>query len=425
MAAAALAQATKPLTILHVNDIHAQISPRPDGQGGFAYLKAALDKERAHCENCLVVQVGDLAQGSPVSTVFQGVPIYELANGFRFDAGTLGNHDYDYGWQKAAEFLKIANYPIVVSNIVDPGGKLAAKPFVVVERGGMKLGLIGAMTETLPGLQVPGNLGTWRVLPLVETVRKYARELRPKVDVVILLGHLIPAEEQQVVKELPEVTILLGAHMHAAMFEQDKEVGRVFTRVNASATEIGRLELQIDTAAKKVVSVSQRRIAVGRNAIAPDAEMATAVAAWEGKLAKQLDIPIGEVKRNYTRQQVKGLCEQALADEMKTDFGFCNAGGMRAALVKGELMVRHIWEVMPFDNTVVMGRFLGSQLSPAITQGRTVEPDKYYTLATNNFSAANQDRPGELGTQGLQFSDTGKLVRDVLLEWFKKKKVVE
>ena len=127
--ASSLLAEVRPLTILHVNDIHAQITPRPDGQGGFAYLKATLERERAGCAQCLVLQAGDMVQGSVVSTIFKGTPIFELANLFRFDAGTLGNHDFDYGPEKLAGFIKIANYPHRCGQHPQRGGCIAGAAF--------------------------------------------------------------------------------------------------------------------------------------------------------------------------------------------------------------------------------------------------------------------------------------------------------
>src|SRR5690349_10441116 len=99
------------LTILHTNDLHAHISPADNHTGGFAYLAAALQKERANCRDCIFLNAGDLVQGTPVSTIFHGLPAYEIANLLRFDAATLGNHEFDYAWPQARKFISTANYP--------------------------------------------------------------------------------------------------------------------------------------------------------------------------------------------------------------------------------------------------------------------------------------------------------------------------
>ena len=133
-AAACLAGETRPLTILHTNDLHARLLPLEGGRGGFAQLAAVIRQERQGCRSCLLLNAGDLVQGSPVSTMYRGLPVYEIANLFGFDVSTIGNHDFDYGWQRLREFMKTARYPMVSANIGDErGGLLAKKPYVVQE----------------------------------------------------------------------------------------------------------------------------------------------------------------------------------------------------------------------------------------------------------------------------------------------------
>src|SRR5262249_11789426 len=84
------------LTLLHTNDLHARLSPLDNGNGGFAYLASTLKEERAGCKDCILLNAGDLVQGTPVSTIFHGLPVYEIGNLLGFDAATLGNHEFDY-----------------------------------------------------------------------------------------------------------------------------------------------------------------------------------------------------------------------------------------------------------------------------------------------------------------------------------------
>ena len=84
---APLAAEIRSLTILHTNDLHARLTPLDNHHGGFAYLAAAIRRERANCTDCILLNAGDLVQGTPVSTIFHGLPVYEIANLFGFDAG--------------------------------------------------------------------------------------------------------------------------------------------------------------------------------------------------------------------------------------------------------------------------------------------------------------------------------------------------
>lgn len=102
-----------------------------------------------------------------------------------------------------------------------------------------------------------------------------------------------------------------------------------------------------------------------------------------------------------------------------------NQGGVRDTLPQGQLLVRHIWDIMPFDNRVVVGTFKGRDLPAKVTAGRTIDPDKDYTLAVSDFTAANQGTPENLGTTGLKFPHDVGLMRDILVDWFRKQKTIE
>src|SRR5207248_627157 len=132
-------------------------------------------RERQNCNDCMLLNAGDLVQGTPVSTIFFGLPVFEIGNLFGFDAATLGNHDFDYGWEQARKFVQTAKYPIVCANVVGAGNRLfTAKPYVMLNINKLRVAVIGVETDTLSSLVVPKRLGPVRTLPLLDTVRRYA-----------------------------------------------------------------------------------------------------------------------------------------------------------------------------------------------------------------------------------------------------------
>lgn len=417
----------RPLTILHTNDLHAHLLPDSKQQGGFAQIAAILRRETDGCQACLVLNGGDLVQGTPVSTIYQGVPIYDLANLLGFDASVLGNHEFDYGWQKIGEFIRTARFPVVAANVADEQGRLLApQPYVILTAGGtggIRVAVIGALTADLPNLTTPDRYGPWRALPVAETVARYAREVREKSDLIVVLGHLTPEEEEAILREVPEVAAVISGHPHDGL-EVPREVdGRVAVRMKANGVEVGRLDLEVDMAHKTVAHSSWKRIPV--NAESGRAEdVARAVEQWESKVRRIVDVRIGTAKREFTREQLKPVIEQAMAEELGTDLAFWNLGGVRDILPKGTILARHIWNIMPFDNRLLIGRFKGSQLPSSITSGRAIDPDREYTLAVSDFVATNQQ--AEMGASGLQFlQQTNRVDRDVLMDWIRKKKVLE
>ena len=416
--------AIREVSILHTNDMHARLLPSDRNEGGFAQLAAAIRRERENCRACLLVHAGDVVQGTPVSTIFRGVPVFQIANLFRFDAGTLGNHDFDYGWQTAQQFLKIARYPMVSANVVDDSHRLIGrKPYVILKTNGVRVGVIGAMTADLDHLTTPKTRGPWRALPVVDAVRRYVPEVRSKSDIIVLLAHITTREEREVLASLPEVPVSITGHDHRGLSAAIEQDGRVVVRVKAYGEELGRLDLQVDTGSKKLVSWKWKHIPVaGDGPAAPD--VAREVNRWEAEVTKVVDTPIGESRRRLKRPELKPLIERAIQAEMKTDFAFINNGGLRDELPEGQLLARHIWNIMPFDNIVVVAKVPGSQLPAVVAEGRQIDPARVYTLATTDFTADNQGAPGGLGTTGLAFTTDGPLLRDLLIEWIRKQKVV-
>jgi 5'-nucleotidase/UDP-sugar diphosphatase len=426
LACAPLAAEVRSLTILHTNDLHARLSPLEDRQGGFAYVAAVIRRERANCTDCILLFAGDLVQGSPVSTIFHGLPVYEVANLFGFDAATLGNHEFDYGWMQVRKFIQTAKYPMVTSNLVGAEGQLfTSQPYVILNVNKLRVAVIGAMTDTLRDLSEPQLLGEWHTLPVVATARKYAAELREKSDLVVLLGHITGQEETEFLNSAPEIPVLVTGHIHSGLNQAMSRDGRVLVRVKGYGAELGRLELQVDTEKKAPVSWTWKRIPVDSTKIEPAADVAREVKHWEDEVAARVDQPLAVSKKQFTKVEVKRLIERAMRDESGADFAFMNLGGVRDIVPRGELKVRNIWDIMPFDNTVVVGTFKGRELPPVVVGDRQVDPDREYTLAVSDFTAANQATAENLRTTGLKFPHQVGLLRDLLVDWFRKKKVIE
>ena len=251
-----IAAQVKPLTILHSNDLHAHLLPDDRDNGGFARLATEVRRQKAQCNACLYLNAGDLVQGTPVSTLFHGSPIYEISNLLGFDAATLGNHEFDYGWRRTQEFLRIAKYPIISANIVDAEGQTMTRPYVIQNVDGLRVGIIGAILGDLVGTVITKeSAGPWRILPVVETVRKYAQELSPRTDLIVVLAHIHDkGEVDAILQQVPEVSVVVAGHSHEGYPSMMNVDGRVAVLVRAYGAQLGRLDLKVDVPAKKVLS---------------------------------------------------------------------------------------------------------------------------------------------------------------------------
>ena len=345
--------------------------------------------------------------------MFQAMPVFQIANMFGIDAATLGNHEFDYGWEQVQRLMAAANYPIVTSNLVDDQGHLMTKqPWVILKVNGLRVGVLGGMSDDLHNMVFPKDLGPFHTTPLLETVRKYAAELKAQCDLVVLLAHITP-EEEAIVLEEADIPVIVSGHLHSGMKEAMQSPGHVLVRAVGYGAEVGRLELRVDTDKKAPASWVWKKIPVDDAKYTPVPAVAAQVMLWEDKVAATVDLPMGFSDREYSKGDLKAMLEDAMREAAGADLAFMNYDGVRDTLPKGPLKLRHAWNIMPFDNRVVYGKFKGRDLPKQATEGKTIDPDKNYTLAVSDFSAATTFKD-------LAFPNEAGLLRDVLIEHIKK-----
>lgn len=395
--------------------------------GGFAFLAAELRKQREGCNTCVYLNAGDLVQGTPVSTLFHGLPVYQLANMLGVDVATLGNHEFDYGWRRIQQFGQAAHFPIVSANVVDDRGRLlTGNGYVIKAVAGVKIAVIGALLGDLVGnYSTPEQAGPWKVLPVGDTVRKAVAAIGGRADLIVVLGHLHDEETNEILHNIPQVSLVIAGHDHAGYKEMLQVDHRYAVQAKAYGVELGRLNFQFDTAKHEVLSADWKRIPIDSHVIKPAADVQAVVESWEAKVSKIVDVPIGESRHRIERPELRLVVERAMAEQTGADIAFANLGNIRTFLPQGRLLARNVWDVLPFDNRIVIGTFRGSELPPVITKEHPVEADRMYKLAVTDFAAANQASTDQMESHGLKFPVKGPLQRDVVLAWIRKKKVLD
>lgn len=220
--------AQKQLTILHTNDTHSCIMPLSEnladtmlaGRGGFVRRIAMLEEERRTEPDLLLFDSGDFSQGSSYYTLFKGDVEVGLMNRMHYDAGTIGNHEFDFGLENMARVFAGLNYPIVCANykFSQYGLDKMVKPYVILKRNGVKIGVFGVSPE-LDGLVDRKNYEATQYLDPVVTAQAMADELhKKKCDVVICLSHLGWNEggmgDQEMISKTRGIDLVLGGHSH-------------------------------------------------------------------------------------------------------------------------------------------------------------------------------------------------------------------
>ena len=230
--AAMAAWGQQKLVILHTNDTHSAIMPLSRnlgdtllaGRGGYLRRMELVRREREAEPGLLLFDSGDYSQGSPYYTLFKGDVEVGLMNMMRYDAATLGNHEFDFGLDNLARLLRKARFPVVCANYDFSGTPLEGlvKPYVVIEREGLRVGVFG-LSPRLDGLVAKENYGGVVYNDPVEAARKAVKALRSgeRCDVVVCLSHLGWAQAQPDIDDSTMIAgtrgidLVLGGHSHS------------------------------------------------------------------------------------------------------------------------------------------------------------------------------------------------------------------
>ena len=220
------------LVILHTNDTHSTILPiNPNidnkelaGRGGFLRRVNMIKEQRQQHPDLLLFDSGDFSQGSGYYTLFKGEVEVGLMNEMRYDAATIGNHEFDFGMDNMAKIFRQANFPIVCSNYDCKGTVLEdlVKPYITLKRNGVKIGVF-ALAPPMKGLVFDGNCEGITFLDPAETAQKYIDILRKqeKCDLVICISHLGWEVSEYPDEKFLSLTegcdLVLGGHTHTYM----------------------------------------------------------------------------------------------------------------------------------------------------------------------------------------------------------------
>jgi len=232
------------LTILHTNDMHSHIHPftsgRNKGLGGMAQRAALIKQIREQEEHVLLLDAGDVFQGTPYFNFYGGELELKLMSEMKYDAATLGNHDFDNGLDGLQKQLPHANFPFLIANydFSDTILKDTFKPYKVFRKGDLKIGVFGIGIE-LEGL-VPKKLyqNTMYQDPIT-TANHYAKFLKKnqKCDLVICLSHLgfkyksNKLSDMKFAQQTHDIDLIIGGHTHTFL-------KKPVTHLNLDAKEV-------------------------------------------------------------------------------------------------------------------------------------------------------------------------------------------
>jgi 5'-nucleotidase len=255
---------TTKITILHTNDTHSNIDAFPPNHakyanlGGISRRHELIQKIRSEEENVLLLDAGDIFQGTPYFNRFGGVLEMKLMSHLGYDAATMGNHDFDGGMDGFLKAKEFANFPFICSNYDFKNTILdgQTKSYQIFEKSGVKIGVFGLGVE-LNGLVSDSQFKETKYLNPIEIAQESIKKLKKaKVDLIICLSHLgyeyatEKISDRKLAQKTDGIDLIIGGHTHTFLEKPTVEynLGGKITLVNQvgwAGVQLGRVDFYV------------------------------------------------------------------------------------------------------------------------------------------------------------------------------------
>lgn len=421
------------LRVIATNDFHGALVPGPDAQGvvrgGAAYVARAIETARAECSNdcvSILMDAGDLFQGTAVSNLTFGRAVVEYYNAIGYDLAVVGNHEFDWGVDTLRARMRQSRFPYLGANVRYSDGRDV--PWIpndtILQRGKWKIGVIGFASVITPSTTKSTNVTGMRFDPPAPIIDSIARVMRARgVDAVIAIAHdggycdRSPTGgcNGEIFGILPAITekidLMVSGHSHSLINTAVSGIPVVQARSSGRAIAVSDIPLPRNNGEPVVSSIRE----VLAEAIKPVAAIDSIVAREVLKIGPLLNeriivLPV-DLPRDGQQYALGNIVADAFRYVGKADFAVENTAGIRAPLRAGPVTFAQLFEVQPFNNNLVRVRMRGWQfreyLERIVAQNNPGIHISGFTLSYNPAKAAGQRIIAIHLPEGRTLSDAG------------------
>jgi 2',3'-cyclic-nucleotide 2'-phosphodiesterase (5'-nucleotidase family) len=465
-------EATRDITIVYTNDLHGHILPErmrewSNKTGGYAVFAAWLKGIRQENEKkkipTILLDAGDIFTGTVEGSITRGRDIVRLMNQVGYDAMTLGNHEFDYGFYNLQQLAKSADFPFLGANVHrKKTNQLLAfsRPYIIKKYDGLTVGIIGVTTAEVPSITLARNVGQVIFLDPISTVQAYQKLLcQEGVDILVVLSHLGLEEDKKLARAVPKIDLIIGGHSHDLLVKPIR-IGKrntLICQAGCYGRFTGRLDLQIDTDRNKIADYRANIFTNRQYSLPADLETNQVLEDIKKEVGDKYNQVVGLAMEDINNASdaespLGDLITDAVRDRAGVDVAFQNPYGIRSDLLEGEITRRDIFKILPFDDTIITMKLSGRNIRDLMEQsltlrkgllqisglrvaydmdlpegrralkimidGEPLEDKKDYTVATNGFLAEGGDF-FESFKDGSRRRDTGILLRDATMEYIR------
>ncbi|MDQ5988077.1 MAG: 5'-nucleotidase / UDP-sugar diphosphatase [Syntrophus sp. SKADARSKE-3] len=365
------------IRILHVNDFHGYAEPhKPFGVseylGGAARLAERVKALRSDPNvPTLLLGAGDFIQGHPWTNMNQGKAVIDWMNLMKFDAMVVGNHEFDFGQEVLKARIAQANFPILGANVT---GMAELKLYVIKTLGGVRVAIVGIVTEDTPYSTHPDNVkGLSFDLP-AKICEKYLAELKGRSDVVVVLSHIGFGEDRRLAEKVQGINVIVGGHSHTKVSKPAVIGGTVIVQAWEHAKSLGVVDVVVEDG--KVTAITARLEDI-RPADGPaDSASAKLVSEYTDRLNQAMDIVLGKTcgdldgrSARYKETNMGDMIADAIRESVRSDVVLINSGGIGKNIRKGAITLKDVYSALPFDNYVIVLNLKGQDILRALEHG--------------------------------------------------------
>jgi 5'-nucleotidase len=371
---------TKKFTILHSNDMHGDFLAEVSGAegkltGGLALLSGYINRVRREEENVLYVISGDMVQGSIIDAEYRGISTIEIMNYLAPDVVTLGNHEFDYGLPHLLFLEKVANFPIVNSNLyIKKYNKRLMKSHQIIRMAGFDILFIGILTEkTLEALKTDPYVASF--LSLEEASAEVGRITNAyktdDIDLTVLLTHIGFESDVELAAMLkPEwgVDLIVGGHSHTVLDQPAKVNGVLVAQAGVGTDQIGRFDIVVDDDTNSIVDYQWRLVPINSDIAEPDEGLQAYVDSFKEVVDRKYNTIICKFGDTLThpRREVEttlgNLAADAVAAGANSDVVLVGSGSIRVKELGPLVTLGNFISCFPYDDTLTRYTISGGQL---------------------------------------------------------------
>lgn len=457
-----------PLRIFHTNDTHGAYLPQgvktATGKvmvGGYVNLEYYLTLERNQAPRSIYLDAGDQQTGSIFASLEYnhaiGGQVIDVFNQLLLDACTFGNHEFDQSYANTLQLTKLANYDFLSTNIVSQDGKQTlGKPYDIFTLDSLKVGVMGLTLTDLDEKVKRENVAGLKVLPYKEAIDRYIEEVDAQSDLIVLLTHMGFEADSLLATTLDKrIDLIIGGHSHTVVPDPVQVNGIYITSTGSNLNYLGMLDL--DVVNDCIVSYQTRLIPLVQPPELPGTALNNYIQAAADSISQQMGMAIATIPETWTPDKYAPtkLSEWAAMALYKDyfelyhpDLAIINCGGLRKTIPAGQVTLKDMYELMPFNNYVVLfscygrdlvtmaelndqhaadkpydivqtanaGWSIGSwgsdvALKKAYTVGGIpIDPDKVYRVISHDYILGQWDK--YLGFEPFDVQETGELILD-------------